>query len=175
LWLPAWVTTRFLYALGAIALLLACAPAAAFFVPLAIVLGVFVATATIADALVGPATREIFVRRVPPEHFALAVPAELGYTVENRSTRDIRIGIIETPVRTLHFDVDELVGEVPSGSRVTMRRPALPVARGSDELGTIYVWYENALGLLQRRLRSDVRQPIRVFPNLRALRRSPRP
>ncbi|MFY9719423.1 MAG: hypothetical protein WAK16_07245, partial [Candidatus Cybelea sp.] len=117
------MTPRFLWALGAVALLLACAPGLWLFAPLAIALGIVLLLGTIADIVLGPKTSAIEIQRTPPAHFALGVRAELAYTIENRSNRAVRIGVLETPVRTLHFDVDEIVGEVPAQSRVTMLRP----------------------------------------------------
>ena len=171
LWLPAWVTPRFLWTLAAIALLLACAPGVAFFVWLAAFLGAALAIATLADALLGPPASALRIARLPPAHFALGVRAELSYTVENRSKRSARVGIVETPVSTLRFDVDECIGEVPSQSRVTLVSTVTPIARGAGELQSLYCWYENALGLVRRRRRTDARQPIRVYPDLAAVER----
>ncbi len=56
-------------------------------------------------------------------------------------------------------------------SRATIARPVTPTARGADELGTLYVWYENSLGLLRRRLRFPSPEPIRVYPDLAAVER----
>ena len=47
----------------------------------------------------------------------------------------------------------------------------MPVARGSDEFGRLYVWYENALGLLRRRVVIEAPQSFRVFPDLSAVER----
>jgi uncharacterized protein (DUF58 family) len=170
-WLPAWVTTRFLWTMGAIAALLACAPGSQLFVLLAIALGVALLAGTIADALAGPGAEAVGIARTPPEHFALGIDAELRYSVENRSARALRVGIVETPVRTLRLEVDEVVGAVPARSRVTLVRPVTPTARGADELGTLYFWYENALGLLRRRRRIAASQAIRVYPDLAAVER----
>jgi uncharacterized protein (DUF58 family) len=170
-WLPAWVTPRFLWTLAAIALLLACAPGVWLFIPLAIVLGVALIGGTVADLALGPAPHAIGIRRVPPAHFALGVLAELSYSLENRSNRSVRIGIVETPVRVLRFEVDELAGELPARGRVTLTAPVMPVSRGGDELSTLYFWYENALGLVRRRRRAPAPQAIRVYPNLAAVER----
>jgi uncharacterized protein (DUF58 family) len=160
LWLPAWVTPRFLWTLAAIALLLACAPGVPLFVWLAALLGVALAVATLADALVGPPPSALRVARLPPAHFALGVQAELSYTIENRSKRTARVGIVETPVPALRFDVDECIGEVPSRSRVTLIRTVTPISRGAAELQRLYFWYENALGLVRRRCRTDAPQSV---------------
>jgi uncharacterized protein (DUF58 family) len=171
MWLPAWVTPRFLWTLGAIALLLACAPGVSLFVPMAVLLGAALAIATIADGVLGPPASALRIQRTLPKHFALGVPAELSYTIENRSEHTVRVGVAETPLRTLRFDVDECVAAVPSKSRVSLVRTVTPIARGTDELGTLYFWYENALGLVRRRRRADATQPIRVYPDLAAVER----
>jgi uncharacterized protein (DUF58 family) len=171
LWLRLWVTPRFLWILAAVALVLALSPGAAAFVPLGILLAAALLTATIADAILGPQSREVSIERIPPEHFALAVPAELSYAVENRSRVPVRVAIVETPVRTLRYDVDELVGDVPSRSRATLVRPVTPVTRGAAELQTLYVGLENPLGLLRRRRRMPAGQAIRVYPDLSAVER----
>jgi uncharacterized protein (DUF58 family) len=171
LWLPAWVTARFLWVLATIALLLALSPGVALFVPFAIVLAAALAIATIADAILGPPRSSLHVTRTPPEHFALGIRTSIEYSVENRSGRAIRVGIVETPAHTLRYEIDELVADVASQSRATIERPVTPMFRGADSLATLYVWYENALGLIRRRLRIPAPQPIRVFPDLAAVER----
>jgi uncharacterized protein (DUF58 family) len=171
IWLPAWSTPRFLGALAIIALLLATSPGVAAFVPLACALAAALVIATIADAILGPQAADIRVTRTPPQHFALGVRTELSYAVENRSSRAIRLGLIEAPVPTLRFETDELVADLPPESRTTLARPVMPVTRGAAELGTLYVWYENALGLIRRRLRVAASEAIRVFPDLAAVER----
>ena len=170
-WLPVWVTARFLWTLAVVALLLACAPGVSFFVPLAIALAAALAVATFLDAAIGPAAKLISVTRTPPEHFALRARAELSYTIENASQRPLRIGIVETPVRALRLDADEVAGDVPARSRVRLVRPVTPLSRGADELKTMYVWYENRIGLLRRRRRFEAATEIRVYPDLSAVER----
>lgn len=171
LWLPAWVTPRFLWILALVALLLACAPGLRIFIPLAAFFGAALLLATLIDALLGPRPAQLSVLRAPPEHFALAVSGALRYTVENRSARDVRIGVIETPLRALRLEIDELIGTAPAHCRTTLERPVMPIERGAAELGRIYFWFENPLGLLRRRRRIEAAQGIRVYPNLAAVER----
>jgi len=171
LWLPVWITARFLWVLAAIALLLALSPGLPLFTPLALVIAAALLVATVADAILGPPPRDLGIKRTPPEHFALAVPATLSYTVENRSRVAVRVAIVETPVQTLRYDVDEIAGEVPAQSRATIVRPVTPVTRGAADLQSLYVWYENPLGLLRRRRQVVAPQPIRVYPDLSAVER----
>ncbi len=171
MWLPAWFTPRFLWALATIALLLALSPGVSLFVPPAIVLAAALAVATFADALIGPSAAALRVVRERPERFALAVGAEIVYRIENHSSRHVRVGIVESPARALRYDTDELIATVAPRSRSTVVRPVTPTARGADQLGTLYVWYENPLGLLRRRLRVASPEPIRVYPDLAAVER----
>jgi uncharacterized protein (DUF58 family) len=80
------------------------------------------------------------------------------------------LGIVESPVRTLRF-ADEAVGTALPMSRAAVSQEATPVARGADDLGTLFCWYENQLGLLRRRIRLAAPQPIRVYPDLSAVER----
>ncbi len=156
---------------AAIALLLALSPGVGAFVPLALALAAALALATIADALFGPRAAQLRIEREPAEHFALGVTAQLAYAVENRSKGAVRAGIVETPVRTLRFDVDEVVVAVAPGHRATVARPVTPVARGADSLSTLYVWFETPLGLIRRRRRIAAADAIRVYPDLSAVER----
>jgi uncharacterized protein (DUF58 family) len=171
IWLPAWVTPRFLWTLAAIALLLALSPGVPLFVAFAIALAALLAAVTAADAVIGPPASALGIARKTPDHFALAVRTEIAYTIENRSSRAIRIGIVETPVRTLRYETDESIATVPAHSRATIARSVTPTARGADELGTLYAWYENSIGLLRRRLRFPSPEPIRIYPDLAAVER----
>lgn len=170
-WLAAWFAPRFLWGLAAIALLLALSPGVAPFVPLAVILAAALAIAMIVDAALGPPRSALAIVRTPADHFALGVRTELSYTAENRSNQTVHLAAIETPAKTLRFETDELLADIPPRSRITIARAVVPISRGADALGTLYVWYENRLGLIRRRLRIPATQAIRVFPNLAAVER----
>ncbi|HEY1428048.1 MAG TPA: DUF58 domain-containing protein, partial [Candidatus Tumulicola sp.] len=142
--------------------------------PLAFLAAAFAAAvlcATIVDAVTGPRAASVAVAREAQPHLALRSTTSLCYTIENRSDRELRAGIIESPVRTLRFLEDETVAVVPPSSRVTVERPVLPISRGADSFGALYVWYDNRFGLLRRRLQIEAAEPFRVFPDLSALAR----
>ncbi len=166
-----WFTTRFYWFLAVVAALLACAPGWHVLGYVAGVLAAALALAVLVDLAIGPARSEIAVRRLEAEHFALRVAAELGYEVEQRSEQSLRLGIFETPLRTLRFDDEEVSAVLPPRSRATLRRRVTPVARGAESLGRLFVWFENPIGLLRRRLRVDAARPIRVYPDLAAVER----
>jgi len=170
-WLAAWVTPRFLYLLGAIAFALACAPGLPALLPLALLAAVVLGTALILDALAGPRRGDVRVERRSAEHLALRVTREIAYRITNRSQRPIRVGIVETPLRTLDFSQPEAVAWVPPRVTAAIAQPVTPIERGRDAFGVLYVWYENAFGLLRRRMTVAAEQPFRVFPDLSAVQR----
>lgn len=123
------------------------------------------------DALSGPRTGEIRIDRVAPEPFSLRRGGSIAYRIRNRSARAVRLGVIEAPAPLLSFDVDELRVAVSAHSEVLPDRPVTPVARGTSELTALFVWIENSIGLLRRRVRLQARTEIRVYPDLSAVER----
>jgi len=171
LWLPLWVTPRLLYSAGAVAVVFACVPGLPLLWLVGIVASLALGIAIVIDGIIVPGQRSVAFARVDTGHFALRVPAELAYTCENRSGYALRVGIVEAPVRTLQYDVDEALGDVPARSIATIRRPVTPVARGADTLGTLFCWVESPLGLIRRRRRVEAAMEIRVYPDLSAVER----
>ena len=167
--LPLWVTPRFLAVLGVIALALACAPGLPWLANLAFIVAVMLGVGTLVDLSLGPRRKHIEIRREPPGHFAMRVDAQLRYDVMNRSRSLARVGIVEAPVSTLEYVEDEVTTEVPGQFRSVACRRVVPIARGADRLGALYIWYENAIGLLRRRVRVAADQEIRIYPDLSAV------
>jgi uncharacterized protein (DUF58 family) len=170
-WLPVWVTPRLLYSFGFVAVLWACGAAFPALFAIAIAAAALVTCAAAIDAITGPPRGLLAVRRRVQPHLALRTTASIGYDVENRSGIELRVGIVESPLRTLRCLDDEAIAVVPARSHAIVTRAVMPVARGSDVFGDLFVWYENRLGLLRRRLRIDAAEPFRVFPDLSALAR----
>src|SRR5690349_15383608 len=102
-----WLTRRFLYLLGGIALLLACSPGLPVLVPIPEGLGALRVAALVVDAFMGPRRSELRVARVPIGHLALRRSADFRYVVENRSAQSISVAVAEDPVRTLRFTSGE--------------------------------------------------------------------
>lgn len=169
--LALWPSSRVIWALAAIAFLLAVSPGIAMLAPLSVVLLVALAVAMLVDALMLPAPQAVSVRRTVPSHLALRRACTLQYDVENRSNRALRIGFVEEPLHTLELPKDDIVAMVPAQSFVPVTADAVPVSRGSDRFSRIYVWYETGLGLIRRRARIEAEEAIRIYPDLSAVER----
>jgi len=111
------------------------------------------------------------ITRLGDQHFALRVITQLRYAVVNRSMRDCRIGLIETPIPQLEILSDEVSAIVPARSQIEVDVPVLPRLRGRGSLGMAYLWCENSLGLLRRRFRFALQREIRIYPDLSAVER----
>jgi len=169
--LPLWVTTRFLYLLGGIAVLLSASPGLRILEPVGLFCAVVLAFALVADLAIGPRASSLTLEREPTGHFALRVAGKVVYTLSNRSAREVRAGVVEAPVRTLSFDVDEALGDAPPNARVRFERDVTPIARGSDRFGNMYLWFENRLGLIRRRVVVVAPATFCVYPDLSAVER----
>ena len=169
--LPIWPSARALWSLAGIAVVLACSPGVAVCLPLAIVLGAILVVAFVTDVAGLPRAQALHVRRVLPSHFSLRRSAELRYTIENRSRRALRVGLVEAPMRTLDFGESDVITFVPARSAVETAFATLPIARGSDAFARIFVWYESTLGLARRRAVIEAPENIRVYPDLSAVER----
>ena len=123
------------------------------------------------DVALGPRDRDIRVIRKLPDHFVLGAAATIVYEIENHSSRAVRIGVVESPTRTLDDNGDSTVATSAPNTKVVIERSMVPIARGRDRLGALYVWYENSIGLLRRRLKIPADEAIRVYPDLSAVER----
>lgn len=171
IWIPVWIGPRGYWAIALLALLFA---AGAAFAPLywpAIAASALAVAGFALDAALGPRRALVEIERVEPQPLSLRRAAALRYTVRNRGPYGIRAGIIEAPVSLVRYDADEVSAPVPARSQAQIDRPVTPVARGSAQFGTLYCWYENALGLLRRRVRLAQPQSLRVYPDLGAVER----
>lgn len=167
--LPAWLGPRAYWALALIAAAFATGAVVGPVLWIAFAgSGLFLA-ALAADAAVGPARSRLEIRRLEPDPFALRRPAELRYSIRNTDTRAVRTGIVEAPCALLRIDAGETTAFTPAKSETVIASAVTPVARGTIELGELFVWYENGIGLIRRRMRVPASGEVRVYPDLSAV------
>ncbi len=170
-WLRAWFGPRCFWALAACATVIALGSisAAALWLGALALLALLILLCI--DAGIGPRRAAIVVERLDAQHFSMRVATALRYVVRNESNALCRIGLLETPVANLEILEDEVTGEVPPRSSVELERAVLPCRRGPAQLGAVYLWYENRIGLFRRRLRVDLSCGIRIYPDLSLVER----
>jgi len=127
--------------------------------------------AIIVDLVLGPRSRELSAQRLEGGHFSLRALAQLRYTIVNCSQSALRIGLLETPIPQFEVLEEEITALIPPRSQIQLQRAVLPRLRGHARLGALYLWYENVLGLIRRRVRANGEQEIRVYPDLSLVQR----
>jgi uncharacterized protein (DUF58 family) len=166
-----WCSPRFLWLLGGIAFVLACSAGVRLAFPLAGLLAALLLAATLFDALTLPACPP-GVRRELPGHFCLGRIAEVRYQLESTSDHAMTVAFEEAPMRTMTQSKREHSVKLRARGRCVVTTEVTPAARGSDAFTCIYLRYESSgLGLVRRRSVIEALQPIRVLPDLSALKR----
>jgi uncharacterized protein (DUF58 family) len=166
-----WLGPRAYWLLAAVAVLLAIAGALPGVIWAAFAAGGIGTIAFLADFMLGPPRARLEIVREQPQPLSLRHAAAISYAVRNTAGVSVRAGIIEAPCPLLRYDADEIAAKFPLRSQAHIERPITPVARGSAQLGRLYVWYENPLGLMRRRIRIDQNTLLRVYPDLSAVER----
>ncbi|MDQ6823072.1 MAG: DUF58 domain-containing protein [Candidatus Eremiobacteraeota bacterium] len=169
--LPLWFSGRFFWLGGAVAALFALGAIAPVWEWVGAAAGAVLMLGIAIDALAGPSSSSVRVRRIVPDHLSLRTPGEFTYEIENASSRVLHVGIIETPTPHVQWATDELLATVEARERVLAVRSVVPRQRGRAHLSNLYVWYENALGLLRRRAVIGADSEVRIFPDLSAVER----
>jgi uncharacterized protein (DUF58 family) len=172
-WTPGfpWVTPRFVLALCIIAVIAAAAEFAHALAFVAAALGFVLVGFAAADAILGPARRDVSVQRLPVDHLALRNAAVLRYAVCNRSATPFAFTIIDTPIDILELPEDAARGVIGARRLTTAELPIMPRERGKEQLGDLYVTAENGIGLIRRRWVVQGACEVRVFPDLSAVER----
>ncbi|MGZ3505643.1 MAG: DUF58 domain-containing protein [Vulcanimicrobiaceae bacterium] len=169
--LPVWFSQRAFVLGGGVAALFALAGVVSGLLFVAGLAAAALIVAIFADAAMGPSRRQLKLERNETPHLALRQPSMLTYLLTNESARPIRFGVIDTPVAQVLFDEDEARGLAPARSRTTVERPVMPCERGTVQFGTLYLWFENRIGLLRRRVCVEAPARSRVYPDLSAVER----
>lgn len=166
-----WLSPSVYRALGILAAAFAVASVVRILILPALALCAFIAGWIALDALFGARRSDLTISREEPDVFALRHPDTLRYRIGNRGRLPVRVAIVEGPSKLLRYDRDELAAVVGPGAQTVATRPVTPVARGSETLDAVYVWFEHPLGALRRRVRFVQPQAIRVYPDLSAVER----
>ncbi|HEY0797921.1 MAG TPA: DUF58 domain-containing protein [Candidatus Baltobacteraceae bacterium] len=164
-----WLSPRGVWALLALAALTAVASVVAWVVLADYLCAVLFLAALLADLRLGPGPQALRVVRDPPLRLALRRPERVAYDVENRSATPVRVGLVETPLAAIDFSQDTVLGAVPAHASVTLEQSVLARERGLVTFGTIFLWAQNAIGLVRRRYAVPGDLEVRVFPDLSAV------
>jgi uncharacterized protein (DUF58 family) len=166
-----WLSARGVWALLALAILLAAASVLPGAIALAVVGAAAFAALLAVDVALGPSRRSLRLTRAPADFVALRRPGSLHYRVENRAPTEIRLGILESPAETFAFERESIEARIAARTFVELDLGFEPRERGLVHLSAVYLWVENRIGLLRRRYAVDAPEDVRVFPDFSAIER----
>jgi uncharacterized protein (DUF58 family) len=120
------------------------------------------------DALLGRG-RLVAVERHAPQVFSVGRPNPVVLEVRSRARRTLDVLVRDdVPAGDVH-DLPARVTLKP-GATATVRYRVTPHRRGAYSLGDHFVRYPTPLGLWLRQLRTRAEQPIKVYPDVKAVR-----
>ncbi|MFB3915384.1 MAG: DUF58 domain-containing protein [Terriglobales bacterium] len=151
-WLgPAFINTRFLYAMLA--------------------WDVLVLLAWAVELAGLPKPSEITVARAWTAPVALSVPGEVELTVCNGSRNMIHTTVLEDVPQQLRPEMPSLELSVTARGEASKTYAVRPVRRGDVQVGSAYLRYEGPFRIAQRWASAALEQTVRVYPNLREAQR----
>jgi uncharacterized protein (DUF58 family) len=159
-------------------LLLLAAPFGAAGSPLVLVAVAIASLALLAatvDWVLASDARRVEVRRIlASDKLSLGAWNLIKLQIHNTSARPQRLAIRDVPPLSFLLDVPAPIftTSVPAHAEETLTYHARPPRRGDATFGDLFVRVDGPLGLIRRSVRQrNTAQPVRVYPNLRELRR----
>jgi uncharacterized protein (DUF58 family) len=113
-----------------------------------------------------PAPREIFVRRVWHTRPALGVASRIDLHISSDGQRVLQVLALDGVPVSLSAEPPALVATLPSGGSALVSYAILPRQRGESRVGCVFLRYESALHLAERRAKAETSQTVRVLPNI---------
>ncbi len=114
--------------------------------------------------------RLLRVEREPARIFSVGRPNLVRLQLRSRARRPLEVWV--TDDRSAELPADDLPARVtiPPGGRATVVYHVRPTRRGAAALGDHHLRYPSPLGLWRRQLRQPGHDPVRVYPDLAAVR-----
>jgi len=113
----------------------------------------------------------VAVQRSVAEHLSLGAANPVSVVVRNGGGSALRLLVRDQPPPEVAHDGGPVALSLGPGMQEVVRYHVMPRAKGDYWFGDIWVRVTSPLGLLLHQGRTAARQPVRVFPDLTALRR----
>ncbi len=118
-----------------------------------------------------PRPEQLTLERVWGEPVALSTGSSVRLEVTNRGQVAIEASLEDEVPPTLRTSPPAVRVAVAPGTVGQAAYTIEPRARGDHALGRVFIRYESALRLAERRATADLRQTVRVYPNLQEARK----
>lgn len=125
-----------------------------------------VVVAFVFDLLQIPPPKQIEVRRSWERALSLAETSRVKLEARNAGRIAIRCSLVDETPSALCTAPPAVEIAVPARSSAAASYPVLPRRRGDANMGRVFVRYSSRLGFAQRWAAGDIRETVRVFPDL---------
>ena len=123
------------------------------------------------DARLTPAAERLAVRRELADRLSLGVENAVGVVIGNRGRRVTRVRARDEHPSEFAASALFLEGEVAPGGEARLAYAVTPPRRGDFPFGRVVLRWRSALGLFWRQHAYALERSVKVYPNLRELRR----
>jgi uncharacterized protein (DUF58 family) len=161
------LTDRFFWGLGALAVLFVLGFALPLLYPVALVLtGAFAVVLGMDIWMLFGGALPVEARRRLPKVLSLGDPNPVTIQLENRSNMDLQCTVIdELPMQFQIRDFEQRLA-LPAGEAQEMRYELTPTERGEYSFGRINIFAATRIGLIERRVRMEAQEEAPVFPSI---------
>lgn len=162
-----YLTNRFFILFAVLAMIFVLTFIWPFFFPFAQALFVLALAIVLVDiSLLFRKQIQIKTRRYVPKVLSLGDPNLIKIELENNSTMDLNLTIIdELPIQFQKRDFEKSLA-LKSGEGKILEYELRPVKRGLYKFGAINIFLSTGLGLIQRRLQQKLEAEVPVYPSI---------
>jgi uncharacterized protein (DUF58 family) len=138
---------------------------------LALVLNLIVTAIAVADIALTPAPRTIVITREVSEVFSVGVPNPVTLRANNQSRRDLDVELFDEPPPLGAADALPVRARLTPWKELDRKYHFEPHRRGLQKFTAVHVRYPSVVGLWHRVERRPLESVVRVYPDIRAVRR----
>ena len=163
-------TSRLLLLVGLAAVPLAVGAAVPAFADLGVLAAATLAVVAAADAWLSPTPAKIEVERDAAEVFSVGARNLVSLRLVNRNGRRVRVEVQDSPPAPGDVEGLPATVELPPGRSGTVEYHVVPHLRGPRAFGRVFLRSRTRLGLWEKHARAREDRPVRVYPDVRAVR-----
>ncbi|AUX43039.1 hypothetical protein SOCE26_044790 [Sorangium cellulosum] len=112
----------------------------------------------------------VSVRRKAPRVLSIGRPSPVTLELRSTARRALTVAVRDDLFEAAEAPELPLAAELPARGRAELRYHVQPNRRGAFALGDHHVRYPSPLGLWTRQIRVEARSPVRVYPDVQAVR-----
>lgn len=137
---------------------------------IAIAYNLFLIGAAYASFRLGPSARELKIKRTFDPVLSVRVPNRIAVGIVNEGVEPIQAQLRDEPPPLFTASQKQFSISLASGDETTISYQLTPYDRGTDYFRGTFLKIKCPLGLVDKVVKLNTEQPIRVYPNVLALR-----